>query len=158
MPPTVAKLMNSRFDDPLVARVMRYIMEHIAEEICLEDLLELVDGQAHLLYRRVQRRLGMSPMRIVWLIRTILANELIKLSPDWSLTDVAFSCGFTSSAHFSRLFKQTFGTTPSRVRRAAMLDEARARIGETSSMMGLGGSMDEIFASGTLGLARRLGV
>ncbi len=37
--------------------------------------------------------------------------------PDGSLTDAALSGAFADSAHFSRMFRQTFGMTPSSVLR-----------------------------------------
>jgi AraC-like DNA-binding protein len=57
----------------------------------------------------------------------MLAKELIVLDPTWSLTDVAFACGFTSSAHFSRTYKQMFGERPSEFRRRAQADYKLAR-------------------------------
>ena len=49
-------------------------------------------------------------------------------SPLWrerTITDIAFSWGFNSTAHFARVFKQRFGLAPSDYRRAAMeMDQA----------------------------------
>jgi AraC-like DNA-binding protein len=66
-------------------------------------------------------------MRWLWNFRTMLAKELIVMDPTWSLTDVAFTCGFTSSAHFSRTYKQMFGESPSELRRRAQADYKLAR-------------------------------
>ncbi len=38
-----------------------------------------------------------------------------------SVTEIAFRWGFCDAAHFSRVFKRAFGTTPSDVRRAAIV-------------------------------------
>ena len=40
-----------------------------------------------------------------------------------SVTDIAFRWGFCDAAHFSRVFKRTFGTTPSDVRHGALQQE-----------------------------------
>src|SRR5690606_33695587 len=74
--------------------------------------------------RRFQKECGITPMRWLWTFRTLLAGEFIRLDPRWSLTDVAFACGFTSSAHFSRSFKQTFGKTPSQFRKETLVETA----------------------------------
>jgi AraC-like DNA-binding protein len=37
-----------------------------------------------------------------------------------SVTDIAFRWGFCDAAHFSRVFKRTFGATPSEVRHASL--------------------------------------
>jgi AraC-like DNA-binding protein len=41
-----------------------------------------------------------------------------------SVTDIAFRWGFCDAAHFSRVFKREFGSTPSDVRQAALSGEA----------------------------------
>jgi AraC-like DNA-binding protein len=41
-----------------------------------------------------------------------------------SVTDIAFRWGFCDAAHFSRVFKRTYGATPTDVRHAALTDEA----------------------------------
>jgi AraC family transcriptional regulator, positive regulator of tynA and feaB len=40
-----------------------------------------------------------------------------------SVTDIAFRWGFCDAAHFSRVFKRAFGSTPSEVRQAALRGE-----------------------------------
>jgi AraC family transcriptional regulator, positive regulator of tynA and feaB len=44
-----------------------------------------------------------------------------------SVTDIAFRWGFSDAAHFSRVFKRAFGTTPSEVRHAVPAAEPSAR-------------------------------
>ena len=43
-----------------------------------------------------------------------------------SVTDIAFRWGFCDAAHFSRVFKREFGSTPSEVRQAALADVSGA--------------------------------
>jgi transcriptional regulator GlxA family with amidase domain len=105
---------TSRF----VSSIIEYVMIHFAEEISLEDLSDAACMSRFNLCRRFQQECGITPMRWLWAFRTLLASEFITLDPYWSLTDVAFSCGFTSSAHFSRSFKQLFKQSPSAYRKA----------------------------------------
>jgi AraC family transcriptional activator of tynA and feaB len=48
--------------------------------------------------------------------------EDLQRSNGGSVTDIAFRWGFCDAAHFSRVFKRTFGATPSDIRHAALVD------------------------------------
>lgn len=47
-------------------------------------------------------------------------DELVR-RPDRTISEVAFAWGFSSAAHFSRLFRARFGQTPSELRRSALV-------------------------------------
>jgi transcriptional regulator GlxA family with amidase domain len=87
-----------------------------AEALALGDLADAAGLPVNTLTRAFHKTYGMSPMRWLWSFRTMLAAEIIREAPEWSLTDVATWCGFNSSAHFSRRFTATVGETPSRFR------------------------------------------
>lgn len=106
----------------IVEKVIGFVLENFAERLGLEDLAKVVGLTRYNFCRRFQKECGITPMRWLWNFRTMLAKELIMMDPSWSLTDVAFSCGFTSSAHFSRTYKQMFGESPSELRRRAQAD------------------------------------
>lgn len=99
--------------------VIPYIVENFAEEITLADLAEHAGMNRFHFCRRFQKECDITPMRWLWNFRALLAAEFIGLDPTWSLTDIAFACGFTSSAHFSRTFKKIHGLSPSRYKREA---------------------------------------
>src|SRR4051812_6958890 len=84
----------------IAEKVVAYVLANFAEDIDLDDLAEEAGLSRFNFCRKFQRECGISPMRWLWNFRTILAAEFITLDPKWSLTDVAFSCGFSSSAHF----------------------------------------------------------
>jgi len=111
---------NDRTNDRLLETIVSYVMENFAEEISLEDMSSTVGISRFSLCRAFQRQFKVTPMRWLWTFRAILAFEFIALEPRWSLTDIAFSCGFTSSAHFSRLFKSVFKCSPSQHRSQAL--------------------------------------
>lgn len=101
----------------IVESVVTFVLSNFAEEINLDDLAREAGMSRFNFCRRFHKECGVPPMRWLWNFRTILAAEFINLDPRWSLTDVAFSCGFSSSAHFSRSFKAMFGKSPSRYRK-----------------------------------------
>ncbi len=97
-------------------RAIRYMVSNCQEEISLESIAEMVGTSKFNVCKVFQRIYGTSPMRWLWKFRTVLAYQLIISLPHKSLTEIAFSCGFTSSAHFSRNFKKVYGLTPSELR------------------------------------------
>lgn len=100
-------------------------VESYERRLTLADLAAAADLPTNTLTRMFNRRFGMSPMRWVWRFRTILAAECIARSPEWPLAEIAEHCGFTSSAHFSRRFRELFRESPSRFRRNFRKQEAR---------------------------------
>lgn len=128
--------------DKLLETIVAYVMENFAEEITLEDMSATVGISRFSLCRAFQRRFKVTPMRWLWTFRAILAFEFIALEPRWSLTDIAFSCGFTSSAHFSRFFKSIFKCSPSQHRLQAL-----AAMREAGGISNLPRTFDAVFAS-----------
>jgi AraC-like DNA-binding protein len=62
---------------------------------------------------------GESASEWIWLRRLQRCYEMITLAEHarTSITDIAYSMGFSGSSHFSNLFRETFGIRPSDLRR-----------------------------------------
>lgn len=90
-----------------------FICDHFDQEIDLGDIAAAVGVSRFYLCRRFNRSFGVTVMGWVWSLRAHLARELMLGCPHLRLTDVAFSCGFNSSAHFSRTFRRIFDVSPS---------------------------------------------
>jgi AraC family transcriptional regulator, positive regulator of tynA and feaB len=60
--------------------------------------------------------------------RLARCSEDLRRPNGGSVTDIAFRWGFCDAAHFSRVFKREFGSTPSEVRRAALAGDRAAHI------------------------------
>lgn len=103
--------------NPIIKRVTEFTIMNLAEELTLEDLARIAKVSTFYLCRLYKKELGLSPMKWLWFQRTMAAGAFLMTDRNFSLTDIAFSCGFTSSAHFSRLFKSTYGLTPSQYRK-----------------------------------------
>ncbi len=104
--------------------MITYISCHIAEPLTLSQLAWHVGMSRYAICRLFQRRYGVSPMRWLWRYRMKAAREMILRCPDLSLTDVAFACGFSCSAHFSRCFKKAYGESPREFKQALPLSQA----------------------------------
>ena len=60
---------------------------------------------------------NLSPIHMLNRQRIVLAEQMMKMSPELSVTDIAFACGFSSSQYFATVFKKWTGKTPSEYRR-----------------------------------------
>jgi AraC-like DNA-binding protein len=77
--------------------------------------LEAVTGLTRYdLARQFRLMCGTSPYRYLLMRRLDVARQ--QIAEGRSLVEVAIEAGFADQAHFSRLFKATFGITPARYR------------------------------------------
>ncbi len=61
-------------------------------------------------------------MRYAWSLRVEHAAQLLVQTPKCSIQEIAYQCGFVSTAHFSRAFKERYAMTP----REFALDQSAA--------------------------------
>jgi AraC-like DNA-binding protein len=96
-------------------RVKRYISEHIGDEDLDARSIAAAVGVSVGYLNRLFRNEGTSLMRYLWMQRLQFAREILDSSQSGRLRieEVAWRCGFSSAAHFSRRFHQHFGRTPS---------------------------------------------
>lgn len=99
-----------------IEKVIHHMIHHFSEHLTLDDLANAVGMSKYNMCRQFSRYQGMPPLKWLWRFRALLASELLKLPLKWDIQEVAYACGFTSCAHFSRIFRESFGSTPSRYR------------------------------------------
>ncbi|MET0848437.1 MAG: AraC family transcriptional regulator [Pseudomonas sp.] len=108
---------TSRSSEAVLLRAKRYIYT------CLGDTQldsTAIAAAAHVSVKHLQRLFrnhGTTVMRHVWSVRLQHAQRLLD-SPQTlrpSVQDVAWQCGFTTAAHFSRAYRAQFGVYPSHV-------------------------------------------
>ncbi|MCH9780233.1 MAG: GlxA family transcriptional regulator [Alphaproteobacteria bacterium] len=88
------------------------IMEKNTEEVLMRDELAWQIGVSRRqLERLFKRYLNVSPGRYYLKIRLLRAKHLLTQT-SIPITQVAFACGFTSSSHFSKCYRDMFGHTP----------------------------------------------
>jgi AraC family transcriptional regulator len=94
-------------------RVLDFINKNLNEDIRLETLSDIACFSPFHFHRIFTALIGESPADFVRRLRLERAANQLLATPLLSVTDVAFGNGFTSSAQFSRLFRQRFGMSPS---------------------------------------------
>src|ERR1700693_1808407 len=90
-----------------------HIRNHLHEPLRLRQLSRAARLSPFHFHRVFQALVGATPAEFVKRLRLDMALGQMARSRAPSLTSIAFACGFSSSADFSRCFKQRFGTAPS---------------------------------------------
>lgn len=99
-------LRNSR-----VGEAIRLIEENVESPLSSAELARRLGISARQLERMFERYLNTTPKRYVMELRLHRARNLIVQS-DQALTDIAMACGFVSTSHFSKVYRDHFGNTP----------------------------------------------
>jgi len=100
----------------IVRRAMAYIHERYSEPISRKDVEDYVGVSESHLTRCFRQEIGISPMNYLTRYRIRQAKTLLD-STHQSVTEIALSTGFSSTAYFSRVFQQEVGMPPSSYRR-----------------------------------------
>jgi AraC family transcriptional regulator len=91
-------------------RVVEFIEQHLAEDISLDALAELVRLSPYHFLRCFKRSLGEPPHRY-WTARRIERAKTLPANPRASVTEVAFQVGFSGTSAFSAAFRRITGQT-----------------------------------------------
>jgi len=97
-------------------RVLDFIEANLAEEIALDDLAAVAGSSRFHFSHAFRDATGCPPYRYL-VNRRINGAKTLLLQSNLSLEQISARSGFKSSAQFGAMFKQIFGTTPSRFRR-----------------------------------------
>jgi AraC-like DNA-binding protein len=110
------------------AGLLKSIQDHVLGHLGDEDLSPSTIAKAHgVSERKVHRAFeGFGVSLCEWIRRSRLDRCAVELRDpyqgDRTITEIAFRWGFSSSAHFSRLFRAEFGLTPRAYRGGAASD------------------------------------
>lgn len=100
--------------EALRERIVAYIDANLARsDLSAEDIAQHMGCSRRYLHRAFEGE-GTTLERFIWDQRLDRSREALT-SPGLattSISEIAFACGFNSSAHFSRAFKSRFGVSP----------------------------------------------
>jgi len=97
-------------DDP-VSRVMLYMQDHLAQEITVDQLSDLIYVSKSYLSRLFKQHTGMSLIEYLNLIRVEKAKVLL-VSSDKTVNDISYLIGYNSPKYFCRAFRNCTGHSP----------------------------------------------
>ena len=97
---------------PVKVDVRRVVEENYTSPISIKELAYLSGRSLSSFKRDFQSIYGVSPAKWIREKRLSKARQML-LSSQMSVADVAYSLGFENPTHFSRIFKQQYGASPS---------------------------------------------
>lgn len=99
-----------------IKQMMVYIQEHCGQPISIDALAESAYISKRACFRLFQENLHMTPVEYIRTCRLQNACRMLAKGTE-SITEIAFSCGLGSSSYFGKVFRESFGCTPSEYRR-----------------------------------------
>lgn len=102
----------SEHDNRFIKRLNAIINEHISEPLTdTSELAEMMQISRSSLFRKMKALTGVTPNEYVIIYKLNKSIEILK-NEDLSISEVAYSLGFSSPSHFSNTFKNRFGVSP----------------------------------------------
>ena len=105
--------------EAMYVRAQGFIREHLRDPDLTIDQISAALGCTKRYLHMVFSERGMTVSDYIWRARLQHCRHELETQCSKTITDVAFSWGFSSSSHFSRVFRKYFGVVPSSVHKAA---------------------------------------
>ena len=115
---------------PKLQEIVALMEANIEEPLDLDNLAEYVDLSRRQLERLFQKYLHCTPSRYYLRLRLVRARQLLKQT-SLSLIELAYVCGFVSTPHFSKCYREYFGVPPSEERSGSEMNRKLATLATT---------------------------
>ncbi|HHW48733.1 MAG TPA: response regulator [Clostridiaceae bacterium] len=105
-------------DSDIIAKIKRYVDEHVTEDISLTELSDLVGLNPSYLSRLFKSETGYNLSNYISETKINKARELLK-SSEMKVTEISDYLGYSSLSYFSHLFKKATKMTPNEYKQLA---------------------------------------
>jgi len=95
--------------------IVKLMEQHLEEPLALQEISRRVSLSRRQVERLFVRHLSTTPAQHYFALRLARGRQLIELT-DLPIMDIAIACGFVTSSHFSKAFRDRFGQAPSELR------------------------------------------
>ena len=110
----------SRHKSAMIGLVQASLPKLIQTQASLEDFYSQLPLSRRQFERRFKQVTGLSPAQLLQLNRVKVARNLLSQSPNLSLVQVAFDCGFYDQAHLHQHFVRVTQQTPGQYKKRKM--------------------------------------
>ena len=102
----------------LYERAKAFIHDHLRDPDLSIDQISMALGCTKRYLHMLFSDRGLTVSEFIWRARLLNCRQELETQAGRTITDVAFSWGFSSSSHFSRVFRNHFGIVPSSIHKA----------------------------------------
>lgn len=107
------KVASNEIDRAFLQKAIDYIIENIQDpQLGVDSIAELFNLSRMQVYRKVKALSGKSVVEFIRMVRMKQALKLMD-THKYTLSEIAYQTGFSSSSYFTRVFKEEYGKTPS---------------------------------------------
>lgn len=99
------------------AVILKYIDDHLADPLTIDQLAKVLYMHPTAFIRYFKNRMGMPPLKYIKYLRLERAKLYLETT-DYNIQEIATLTGFTTTSHFSRDFKSTYGMSPVQARKS----------------------------------------
>lgn len=110
----------SRHKSAMISLVQASLPKLTQTQASLEDFYRQLPLSRRQFERRFKQETGLSPAQLLQLNRVKIARNLLSQSPNLSLVQVAFDCGFYDQAHLHQHFVRVTQQTPGQYKKRKM--------------------------------------
>jgi AraC-like DNA-binding protein len=101
-----------------VAKAMRYMNRNVYENCTIHEVAEHLKLNSHYLSTLFKREVGVPPSKYIRKRKMDEAKRMLTLA-DYSIAEVADMLRFCDTAHFSKVFREYFGESPTSLRKSS---------------------------------------
>lgn len=102
-----------------IQQVVTYVMAHYPHVIKLDEIAEHIGMNRSAFCTFFKRNKGMTFSQFLVKYRLETAKELL-ITTQKQISEICYSVGFSDLPHFTRIFKKTYGMSPSKYRKTKM--------------------------------------
>lgn len=95
-----------------LGKLAAMLEQDYSKNISIEKMCRIAGMSHATLFRNFRRYYNDTPVNYLLTQRLRRAGDLLRQQPEMPVSEVAFNCGFTDSAYFSRKFKNYYQLTP----------------------------------------------
>ncbi|WP_372772776.1 two-component regulator propeller domain-containing protein [Mangrovibacterium sp.] len=99
-------------DEDFILKAKSIVEKYIGDaDFSVKLLAEELNASSSMLYRKMRTLIGVSPNEFIRNIRLRRAAQLLK-NKAFTVSEVAYNCGFNDLSYFGSCFKKMYGVTP----------------------------------------------